>query len=159
MELQLCSYLAGQPDSILRLQSSGIFPDQGPLGMGHEALHQASCCSSGSGASMAQRAQRMEDEAMLYLSQSSGSASARLGTRGGDTAVYLSHSSNDSSAHAFAHISPPEVECGAVPVHSPEHAHHKGMDCSLRVQQCSVSTVTMLDEPDLQQMCRLPTNE
>ena len=103
----------------MHLQSSGIFPDQGPLGMGHEALHQASVSSSASGASMAQRAQRMEDEAMLYLSQSSGSASARLDARGGNAAMYLSHSSNDSSAHAFAQISPQEaVTCGAMPVYS-----------------------------------------
>ena len=129
----------------MHLQSSGIFPDQGPLGMGHEALHQASVSSSASGTSMAQRAQRMEDEAMLYLSQSSGSASVRLGARHGDAAVYLSHSSNDSSAHAFAQISPPEaVACGAMPVQSSDHAHCKSQEYSLRYQHCSMSSVTIL---------------
>ena len=129
----------------MHLQSSGIFPNQGPLGMGHEALHQASVSSSASGASIAQRAQRMEDEAMLYLSQSSGSASARLGAHGGDAAVHLSHSSNNSSAHAFMQISPPEaVTCGAMPVHSSQHAHCIGQGYSLREQHCSAHLVTML---------------
>jgi len=52
---------AGQPDSIAHLQSSGIFPDQGPLGMGQEALHHLSFSSSASDVSMAKRAQRMEE--------------------------------------------------------------------------------------------------
>ena len=95
---------AGQPDSIAHLQSSGIFPDQGPLGMGQEALQLLSYISSASEASMAQRAQRMEDEAMLYLSHSSSNDSARIGILGGDLPMCLLHSSNDSSAHPL-HVS------------------------------------------------------
>ena len=132
----------------MHLQSSGIFPNQGPLGMGHEALHQASVSSSASGASIAQiaqRVQRMEDEAMLYLSQSSGSVSARLGAHGGDAAAHLLHSSNNSSAHAFMQISPPEaVTCGAMPMHSSQHAHCIGQGYSFREQHCSAHLVTML---------------
>ena len=94
-----CVTHAGQPDSIAHLQSSGIFPDQGPLGMGQEALQQLSYSSSTSDASMARRAQRIEDEAMLYLSHSSSNDSARIGMREADLPMNPLHSSNDSSAH------------------------------------------------------------
>ena len=92
---------AGHPDSIAHLQSSGIFPDQGPLGMGQEALQQLSYSSSASDASMARRAQRIEDEAMLYLSHSSSNDSARIGLREANLLMGPLHSSNDSSAHAL----------------------------------------------------------
>lgn len=101
---------AGRPDSIAHLQYSGILPDKGPLGMGQHALQQLSYSSGASGASMAQRAQRMEEEAMLYLSQSSSGDSARPGAP--DVQMYLSHSSNDSSAHLFVHVLPPYATPG-----------------------------------------------
>lgn len=72
--------------------------------MGQEALQQLSYSSSAGDASMARRAQCIEDEAMLYLSHSSSNDSARIGKLEGDLPVYTSHQSSDSSAHPF-HIS------------------------------------------------------
>ena len=96
-----CAADAGQPDSIAHLRSSGIFPEQGPLGEGQEALQRLSYSSSASAASMAQRAQRLDDEAMLYMSHSSSNDSARTGRLGGDLPLHPMKTSSDSSAHPF----------------------------------------------------------
>ena len=125
----LCVH-AGQPDSVAHLQSSGILPSQGPLGAGQEALQRLSYSSDASDASLAQRAQRIEEEAMLYLSHSSsgdsartgGGAGARLGFCQGDMPMYLSHSSNDSSAHPLMHT----VQQGAVPEEVADDEHAAG---------------------------------
>ena len=101
--LGLIAYVAdaGQPDSIEHLRSSGIFPEQGPLGEGQEALQRLSYSSGASAASMARRAQRLDDEAMLYMSHSSSNDSARIGRLRGDLPVHPMQTSSDSSTHPF----------------------------------------------------------
>ena len=67
---------------------------------------------------------------MLYLSHSSSGdsagagagAGARLGIRQGDTPMYLSHSSNESSAHPLMHI----VQQDAVPEEVADDKHAAG---------------------------------